>query len=335
MVRYGILGFGHHGERRLASAFEHTTNSQLAGIWRRNQERARENAQQYGIRHIFGSAEELCASPDVDAVFVASPDALHCDHTRLALRYGKPVLCEKPMAMTAAEAARMSKAARAAGRLLGVAQNFRYNPSLLRMRELLASGVIGAPVFASAHFCFLAGNSPRTWIDDGAMACGGPIGDVGIHAIDALRFLLQQEVLAVTTLARTSTTQAPSPEHELEESAAITLEFNRGVLANVQVSFRALYRTFIEVVGEDGVLTSESGLNVDRQVAIVQHAGGKIVNEETISNADAYSRMLDAFSAAIEGAGTYASSAEDGLQNQQILDAAFRSWHSGCRERIR
>jgi predicted dehydrogenase len=335
MVRYGILGFGHHGERRLAPAFEHTTDSQLAGIWRRNQERARENAQQYGIPRVFASPEELCASPDVDAVFVASPDALHCDHTLLALRYGKPALCEKPLAMTAAQAARMSKSARAAGRLLGVAQNFRYNPSLLRMRELLASGVIGAPVFASAHFCFLASSSPRTWIDDGAMACGGPIGDVGIHAIDALRFLLQQEVLAVTTLARSSTTQAPSPEHELEESAAITLEFNRGVLANVQVSFRALYRTFLEVVGEDGVLSSESGLNVDRQVAIVQHAGGKILNEEIVSNADAYSRMLDAFSAAIEGAGTYASSAEDGLQNQQVLDAAFRSWHSGCRERIR
>lgn len=335
MVRYGILGFGHHGERRLAPAFERTANSQLAGIWRRNQERARENAQRYGIQRIFASPEELCASPDVDAVFVTSPDALHCEHTLLALRRGKHVLCEKPMAMTASEALRMLNAARAAGRLLGVAQNFRYNPSLRRMRELLASGLIGVPVFASAHFCFLAGNSPRTWIDNGAMACGGPIGDVGIHAIDALRFLLQQEVVAVTTLARPSTTQAPLAEHELEESAAISLEFNRGILASMQVSFRALYRTFIEVVGEDGVLTSESGLNVDRQVSIVHHTAGKIVNEEIVSNSDAYSRMLDAFSNAVEGNGTYLSSAEDGLQNQRILDATFRSWHSGCRERIR
>ena len=335
MVRYGILGFGHHGERRLASAFEHTANSQLTGIWRRNPERARENAKEYGIPRIFASPEELCASHDVDAIFVTSPDALHCEHTLLALRYGKPVLCEKPMAMTAAEALRMLNAARAAGRLLGIAQNFRYNPSLLRMRELLASGLIGAPIFASAHFCFLACNSPRQWIDNSAMACGGPVGDVGIHAIDALRFLLQQEVLAVSMLARSSTTQAPSPEHELEESAVLTLEFSRGLLASVQVSFRALYRTFIEVVGEDGVLTSESGLNVDRQVTIVHHTAGKIVSQETVTNAYAYSSMLDAFSAAVEGNGTYISSAEDGLQNQQILDAAFRSWHSGCRERIR
>jgi predicted dehydrogenase len=335
MVRYGILGFGHHGERRLAPAFEHTQNSQFTGIWRRKQERARENAQHFNIPHVFSSPEELCASALIDAVFVASPDALHCEHTLLALRHGKAVLCEKPLAMSAAEAVRMASAAHAANRAFGVAQNFRYNLSLQRMRALVAGGAIGTPVFASAHFCFLSRNSPRTWINDGGMACGGPIGDVGIHAIDALRFVLQQEVLAVSTLARGDEMRASPSEHELEESAAISLEFSLGVLASIHVSFRAQYRTFVEVVGEDGVLTIESGLTVDRPVTLVHHAAGKILAEEVLSNVDAYSRMLDAFSAAVEGTGTFASTGDDGVQNQRILDAAFRSWHSGCRERIR
>jgi predicted dehydrogenase len=335
MVRYGILGFGHHGERRLAPAFEHTQNSQLTGIWRRNQERARENAEHFHIPQVFASPEELCASSAIDAVFVASPDALHCEYTLLALRHGKAVLCEKPLAMSAAEAVRMVNAARAAGRAFGVAQNFRYNLSLERMRALVAEGAIGTPVFASAHFCFLSRNSPRTWINDAGMACGGPIGDVGIHAIDALRFLLQQEVLAVSTLARGSQIESSSPERELEESAAINLELSLGVLASIHVSFRAQYRTLIEVVGEEGVLTAESGLTVDRPVTIVHHAGGNVLAEEVLSNNDAYSRMLDSFSAAAEGTGTFASTGEDGVQNQRILDAAFRSWHSGCRERIR
>jgi predicted dehydrogenase len=334
MVRYGILGFGHHGERRLAPAFEQTKNSQLSGIWRRNQERARENAQHFNIPHVFATPEELCASPAIDAVFVASPDALHNEHTLLALRHGKAVLCEKPLAMSASEAVRMASAARAAGRVFGVAQNFRYNSSLQRMRALVAQGTIGTPVFASAHFCFLSRNSPRTWINDAGMACGGPIGDVGIHAIDALRFLLEQEVLAIATLAYGLQSESPS-ERELEESAALILEFSLGVLANIQVTFRAEYRTFIEVVGEQGVLTAESGLTVDRPVTIVHHAAGTVLAQEVVSNSDAYSRMLDAFSAAVEGTGTFASTGEDGVQNQRILDAAFRSWHSGCRERIR
>lgn len=335
MVRYGILGFGHHGERRLAPAFEHTRNSQFTGIWRRNQERAKENANHFNIPHVFASPEELCASSLIDAVFVASPDALHCEHTLLALRHGKAVLCEKPLAMSASEAVRMASAARAAKRAFGVAQNFRYNLSLHRLRALVEEGAIGTPVFASAHFCFLSRNSPRTWIKDGGMACGGPIGDVGIHAIDALRFLLQQEVLAVSTLARGGEMQSPPSGHELEESAAMSLEFSLGVLASIHVSFRAQYRTFVEVVGEDGVLTIESGLTVDRPVTLVHHAGGKILAEEVLSNNDAYSRMLDAFSAAAEGTGAFASTGDDGVQNQRILDAAFRSWHSGCRERIR
>lgn len=344
MVRYGILGFGHHGERRLAPAFEDAQHSQLTGIWRRNQERARENAQHFHIAHIFDSPEQLCASSAIDAVFVASPDALHCEHTLLALRHGKAVLCEKPLAMSASEAIRMTTAARAAGRPFGVAQNFRYNLSLERMRAMVAEGAIGQPVFAAAHFCFLSRNSPRTWINDGGMACGGPIGDVGIHAIDALRFVLQQEVVAVSTIARDGESRSPmegSPassstsERELEESAALTLEFSRGALASIQVSFRAQYRTLVEVVGETGVLTAESGLTVDLPVTIVHHSAGKVIHQEVVSNADAYSRMLDAFSATVQGTGSFASTGDDGLQNQRILDAAFRSWHSGCRERIR
>lgn len=336
MVRYGILGFGHHGERRLAPAFERTRNSHLTGIWRRNRERARENAEHFGIAGVFGSPEELCASSVIDAVFVTSPDALHCEHTLLALRHGKAVLCEKPMAMNAGEATRMATASREAGLVFGVAQNFRYNASVERIRAQVAEGLIGAPVFASAHFCFQSRNSPRTWINDGGMACGGPIGDVGIHAIDALRFVLQQEVVAVSTLAFCrEPAPIPAPGRELEESAAITLEFSRGTLGSVHVSFRANYRTLIEVVGEEGVLTAESGLTVDRPVRIVHHAGAKVISEETVSNGHAYSRMLDAFSATVEGTGTFASPGEDGVENQRILDAAFRSWHSGRREQIR
>jgi predicted dehydrogenase len=167
------------------------------------------------------------------------------------------------------------------------------------------------------------------------MACGGPIGDVGIHAIDALRFILQQEVLTVSTLARADQSDPATPDRELEESAAITLECSLGVLANVQVSFRAIYRTLVEVVGQDGILTTECGLNVDRPVTIIHHAACKTVAQEEVSNSDAYSQMLDAFSATVEGTGSFASTGEDGVQNQRILDAAFRSWHSGCRERIR
>ena len=334
MVRYGILGFGHHGERRLGPAFAHAQSSQLTGIWRRDADRARADANRYAIERVFTSPEDLCASAAIDAVFVATPDALHCEHTLLALRHGKAVLCEKPLALNAQEAERMAAAARAAGVAFGVAQNFRYNRSLERMRATLAAGAIGTPIFASAHFCFLSEKSPRTWIYDSGMACGGPIGDVGIHAIDALRFILQQDVIAVSALAREDRSHPSAGSRAMEESAVLALEMSGGTLANVQVSFRALYRTFIEVTGSTSVLTAESCLTVDRPVAIVHHAGGEILNREEVSNADAYTRMLDAFSATVTGSGDFASTGDDGVHNQKVLDAAFLSWRTCRREPV-
>ena len=155
-----------------------------------------------------------------------------------------------------------------------------------------------------------------------------------MHAIDALRFVLGQEVTAVSTLARQDDRQAPGAPRPIESSAAIALEMSGGTLASVHVSFRALYRTLVEIVGADGVLTVESGLTVDRPVTIVHHGGAEILSREEVSNADAYSRMLDAFSATVEGSGSFASTGEDGVKNQRVLDAAFCSWHSGCREAI-
>jgi predicted dehydrogenase len=329
MIRYGILGFGHHGVRRLAPAFANTQRSVLAGIWRRDTEKAQQNARHFGFSHIFTTPEQLCSSPDVDAVFVASPDAMHFEHTMLAFRHGKPVLCEKPLAMHSEQAEQMLDTARQANLAFGVAQNFRYNRSLEFMRDKIREGSIGKPVLATAQFCFESEKSPRTWIYDGSLACGGPIGDVGIHAIDALRFLLGQDVIAVTALARKDELSG-----DVEASAALALELSGGILASVQVSFRARYRTLVEVIGSTGVLRAESGFTVDHPVEIVHLVSGAVQSIETVSNADSYSRMLDAFSGAVEGQGTYAAPGEDALNNQRVLDAAFRSWHSGQRQSV-
>ena len=107
MIRYGLLGFGHHCEKRLVPAFPAAQGSTLAGIWRRDLSKAAENARKYSIEHVFQTAEELCASPLVDAVFVTSPDARHLPDVLLALAHGKAVLCEKPLGMNAHEVEQM------------------------------------------------------------------------------------------------------------------------------------------------------------------------------------------------------------------------------------
>jgi 1,5-anhydro-D-fructose reductase (1,5-anhydro-D-mannitol-forming) len=329
MIRYGLLGFGHHCIKRIVPAFPGARASVLAGLWRRDLVKAAENAREYNVEHVFQTAEELCASKDIDAVFVTSPDALHLPHVLLALSHGKPVLCEKPLAMNADEVAQMVTAASAAGLCLGVAQNFRYNTSLEVIREWIAEGRIGRPVLAHAQFCYPADTSPRVWIYDPTLACGGPIGDVGIHCVDALRFVLDSRVAAVSTLARADAASAP-----LEAYASISLDFSSGAIGAVTVSTRGAYRSLVEVTGEIGAIVSQYGMTVENDVDVELWLGGQVAECKTVSNSDGYTRMLDSFAGWVEGHRTYRATGVDALHNQQVLDAAYASWRTGMREEL-
>jgi 1,5-anhydro-D-fructose reductase (1,5-anhydro-D-mannitol-forming) len=326
-VRYAILGFGHHAVRRLSPAFPKCEHSTLSGMWRRDHAAALANCAEYKIPHCFATREELCSSPDVDVVFITSPDAMHRDDTLLALKHGKAVLCEKPLAMSAAEAEEMNAAANAAGLLFGVAQNFRYNRSLEWMREQITAGAIGKPQLARAEYCYPATNSARKWITDAKLAYGGPIGDVGVHCIDALRCVLDEDVVSVSTLARKDALSG-----EVEAVASLQLEMTGDVFATVATSARTPYRSLVEVNGSDGVMTAEGCLTVDRPVQIVVRRAGEVVESVTVDNGDGYSRMLDSFASALRGGGNFAATGEDGVHNMQALDAAIKSWRSGARE---
>ncbi|HEY1964598.1 MAG TPA: Gfo/Idh/MocA family oxidoreductase, partial [Acidobacteriaceae bacterium] len=260
---------------------------------------------------------------------ITSPDAMHWDDTLLALRYGKAVLCEKPVAMNAAEAREMVDSAKAAGVLYGVAQNFRYNHSLDWMREQVRAGKIGKPQLAHVEFAYPADRAPRKWIMDPTLAAGGPIADVGVHCIDALRYVLGEDVASVTTLA------SKADEHDaVEATASLQMEMSGGVLASVTVSARSPYRSLVQLTGSDGVLVAENGLTVDRPVEVVLRRGGETVETITVDNGDGYTRMLDNFADAMRGSETFHATGEDGVRNMAVLDAAFRSWKTGRREEI-
>jgi predicted dehydrogenase len=254
---------------------------------------------------------------------------MHRDDALLAFAHGKAVLCEKPVAMNAGEAAEMDSAAKAAGLLYGVAQNFRYNRSLEWMREQIAAGRIGRPQLAHAEYSYPAAQAPRKWITDPTLARGGPIADVGVHCIDALRFVLGEDVSSVSTVARKDEVSG-----KVEAIASLQLEMTGGVYANVTASARAPYRTLVEVNGSDGVLIAENGLTVDRPVQLVVRRAGELVEMVTAENGDGYTRMLDSFARAYRSEGNFAATGEDGVTNMRALDSAYESWQSGRREAI-
>jgi predicted dehydrogenase len=328
MIRYGIAGFGLHAVKRLMPGFAAATNSQAVALSRRNLEQGRADAASYQIKHAFVSTEELCQCPDVDVVFVASPNALHLSDTLTAIRHGKAVLCEKPMAMNAEEAKQMTDAARERGVLLGIAQCFRFEDSVRVIREKVQAGQIGQVTSIRIDFTFSGLNSARHWLHDSKLAGGGPIGDVGVHCIDAMRYILGSEPASVMAM-----TQADAEAGTVESSALISLRFADGVLGRSYVSYRAPYQTPVEVTGTTGTIRALDGLTVDHPITIETKTGSEVEREE-VTNYDTYSRQVDSFSAAFEKKAPFPVPGSEGLQNQRILDACYRSAKSGLEEKV-
>jgi len=330
MVRFGIVGFGLHAVRRLMPGFALASNSRVTALSRRSLVEARESAEKYAVPLAFDSTAALCRSAEVDAVLVSTPDALHLPDVLVAIDHGKPVLCEKPMAMNGDECRQMVETARQAGVLLGVAQVFRFEDSTARLRAGVAAGEIGTPVFARAEFSYPGRRHARTWITNAALAAGGPVADVGVHCVDALRYLLQDEIVRVSAQGKSDTDSG-----KVEAAAVLSLEFSRGALGTVLVSTRAEYRTPLEIVGEQGVLRADDGLTVDHPIIIELRKNGVPVGTETVSNRDAYARQVDAFADAVEGKAPFPVPGEQGWQNQEVLDAAYRSIHTGRSTEVR
>ncbi len=292
-------------------------------------DKARRSASDFKIPLAFDSVEELCRSKEVDAVLVTTPNALHLTDVLTAIRYGKAVLCEKPMGVNAAECQRMVEAAKMAKVLLGVAQVFRFEDSTAWFRKKVAEQKIGKLLFARSEFSFAASaQHPRTWIRDLSVAGGGPVSDVGVHCVDALRFILEDEVVRVTARGRFHGSGS------VEEAASLLLEFSRGTLATVTVSFRAEYRTPMEFVGDGGVLRGDNALTVDRPVVLEATRSGDVLESVTVNNANAYARQVDAFAEAFEKKTAFPATGENGWQNQVILDAAYRSMRTGKTEDV-
>ena len=330
MIRFGIAGFGLHAVRRLMPGFALATKCRVTALSRRDTEKARAAARQFGIPLVFSSTEELCRSSEVDAVLVTTPNACHVADVLAAVSAGKPVLCEKPMGMNAEECRQMVEAAQQARVLLGVAQVFRFEVSTARLRQRVAAGDIGRPIQARAEFHYDGSLHPRIWLYDRSISGGGPISDVGVHCIDALRYILQDDVRFVSALGH-----GDANSGDVESSASLNLEFARGTLAAVLVSTRASYRTPVEIVGEAGALRAQDAFNVEKPIQIELWRDGKLAAEETVSNDTAYARQVDGFTDWIEGRREeFPAPGMEGWINQIVLDAAYLSLSTGVRQEV-
>ena len=322
-VRFGILGFGSFAERAILPAMQQCPVAVPVALQKRSRADAEAKAREHGIPHACSTAEELCALADVDAVFIVSANGAHCAETIAAARAGKHVLVEKPMACSVQEAEAMIAACAEHKVHLMVAHMIRFSPMVQRMREIVMSGALGHIVFARADFVYDGRLSKRAWLLDRPVAGGGPVFDVGVHCLDTLRYVLDDEVVTVQAVLDPKPTASAT-----EKSGHLAMKFSGGTIGSIFCSYDApVRRKDIEIMGTEGRLRADE-FTVGSISATLRIDGGKDSHpvpsrEEVFDIPNLYVQEIMNLVDAVRSGAMLLSPGENGLANQRILNRAL------------
>jgi len=353
-IGIGIVGTGFARTTQIPG-FRDCMGAKVVAIASRHRERAGAVAKEFGIEHVASDWRELVAHKDVDLVSIVTPPSTHMEITLAAVAERKAVLCEKPMALNADEAARMVEKANAAGVLALIDHELRFLNGRRVMRGMLQSGAIGSVrhcnyVFRSDY----RGIADRAWDwwSDAAMG-GGALGAIGSHVVDSFRWMLSTEVTHALGMLSTHIKQRPDKSNggmrpvSTDDEAKLLFRFADGPhteeatgAASISVVESGKYENRLEIYGTKGALMVEetgelwlspTGSGTWRPVQVEQDHMAQGMRDSS------WSRGFTAFSIAIveimrAGRTTVKDAAtfEDGYRVQLVLDALRASNESGC-----
>lgn len=245
VVKWGIMGPGSISHKFVKS-LKCIEDAEITAVGSRSKERADEFAGQYGILHSYGSYEELADDKDVDIVYVATPHPAHYECTLLCLKAGKAVLCEKPFTMNTTEAGKLISAARESRIFLMEAMWTRFLPTIVRIKELLAKGVIGDIRMVKADFGFRSAWNPESRLLN-PMYGGGALLDVGIYTISFASMILGSRPSKITGLAHLGATG-------VDEQCSAVLGYDEGRMAVLSTAVRTVLPNDAWILGTDGYI---------------------------------------------------------------------------------
>src|SRR5205823_9776809 len=247
-LNWVVAGIGDITTNRVIPAIESDPRSELYGVVSRD--RAKGSRYASRVWEDFGAA---LADPAVDAVYVATPVFLHAPQTIAALRAGKHVMCEKPVALNYVQACSMTAAAKESGKIFGVAYYRRMYAKLQRAKELIAAGAIGTPVLAEFinHDWWQDEDGRRAWKLDPTTAGGGPLYDIASHRIDLLNFFFGNPARVSGHLSNVVHTSS-----KVEDSATVLIDYENGARGLIDVRWHSrVPRDEFRIIGVEGEMS--------------------------------------------------------------------------------
>jgi predicted dehydrogenase len=321
-VRWGVLSTSNFGLRVSVRAMQRGQHGTVMGIASRDEGRARAAAQELGIQKTYGSYEALLADPEIDAVYNPLPNHLHVPWSIRALEAGKHVLCEKPIAMSAAEAETLAEAAARYPKLKVMeAFMYRHHPQWQRARQTVREGGIGELRAIHSHFSYF--NTDPTNIRNQADSGGGGLMDIGCYNLSLSRFIFEAEPRRVVGVIERD------PAFGTDRLASGVLEFERGT-ATFTCSTQLFHHQRAHLFGSEGRVEIEIPFNApnDRRTRL-WHAHGGETEEITFDICDQYTLQGDNMSLAILNDTPVSTPITDGVANMRVMDAVFESARQG------
>jgi 1,5-anhydro-D-fructose reductase (1,5-anhydro-D-mannitol-forming) len=319
-VRWGLIGASTIAREWVIGAIR-ATGEEIAAVVSSDAGRGREFAAANSIPHLAPDVATLLKVPGIEAVYISTTNELHAVQTLTATAAGKHVLCEKPLALTLEDARKMVAACRARGVVLGTNHHLRNAATHRAMREAIAAGRIGKPLFVRVFHAVYLPPHLQGWRINKPDAGAGVVMDITVHDADTLRFVLNDEPVAVAAM----TQQAGMGGAGVEDGVMGVIRFRNGALAQFHDAFTTRYaRTGFEVHGTEGSLYGTD--------CMTQHAIGRVVlrdaageHELPLRHENLYERALRAFHAAIAGQGAPAADGADGVRSLAVALATLQA----------
>ena len=307
-VRWGVLGYARIARMQVIPAIARAGNAELCAIASRSLDKLAEAHNAHAIPHGYDDYNDFIADLDIDAIYVPLPNALHHEWAIRAMQAGKHVLCEKPLALNAHQAGEMIDAAKHNGCLLMEAFMYRYSARFAKLKEILASGVLGELRHINASFRFLLDrpNTIKTQSDLG----GGALYDVGCYPVDLLGAITGNRPIDVTASGYF--------ENGVDVNASALLRYENGLIAALHCGFNAYGRNYAEFIGSKGMLEINDMFGESAGEIKLSTADG--VQIIPVAPCDRYAAQIRDFSDAIIHGRAPRLALQESLMNMQVLD---------------
>lgn len=322
VLRFGIIGVASVLEYGFMPAVNLTGGVEAAAIGSRDIGKAKAAAAKYGIPKAYGNYEAVLKDPEVDCVYVPLPNSMHVEWARRALKAGKHVLCEKPLAWNAREARSVAGLVKSSGLIFAEAFQYRYHPLMSRVEEIVRSGRIGELVKVEASYCEIIPN--RNAVQFRPEMAGGALLDVGCYCVNFCRFIAGRDDAEVVG-AKSKIVRGVDGETRAE------LRFGNGVEAAVICSILKTTPCYAVIAGAKGTIfilnPFPSGLFVNGKVTdmylCILRTGTKI-QDIRVPTKLTYACQLEAFRDAVRTGKQPVTNAEDAVANTAVIDAVLK-----------